>query len=316
MEVSKPLVSIIIPVYNGSDYLKEAIDSAIAQTYKNIEIIVVNDGSKDDGATEKIALSYGEKIRYFLKENGGVSSALNFGIDNMTGEYFSWLSHDDVYKPDKVEKSVAALSSCKDKNTLIYCHGMQIDKNSNPLGKKNHKKEQEILTWQEAIFECFEKGTYGGCSFLIPKKAFDVCGKFDENLRFIQDKMMWLKFFFNGFSIFKIPDECVMYRVHGNQLTQRGQGLFRSESEKVSDYMISELLKLSTRQTNLIKAYILNNAKYGNKLIVEKAVFNAKKANLFTLLDRVEIFVICCYGMLRPLIRKLYYKFFRKIKTS
>ena len=69
------LVSIVIPVYNGANYLSEAIDSALAQTYKNIEIIVVNDGSKDDGATEKVALSYGDKIRYFHKENGGVSSA-------------------------------------------------------------------------------------------------------------------------------------------------------------------------------------------------------------------------------------------------
>ena len=91
-----PKVSIIIPVYNGANYVSEAIDSALAQTYKNIEIIVVNDGSSDDGATEKIAKSYGDRIRYFAKENGGVSSALNFGIRQMTGEWFSWLSHDDL----------------------------------------------------------------------------------------------------------------------------------------------------------------------------------------------------------------------------
>ena len=60
----KPLVSIIIPVYNGSNFMKEAIDSALSQTYENIEVVVVNDGSKDDGATEQIALSYGDKIRY------------------------------------------------------------------------------------------------------------------------------------------------------------------------------------------------------------------------------------------------------------
>ena len=73
-------VSIIIPVYNGSNYLKEAIESALAQTYDNVEVLVVNDGSNDGGATEQIALSYGERIRYFKKENGGVASALNVGI--------------------------------------------------------------------------------------------------------------------------------------------------------------------------------------------------------------------------------------------
>ena len=62
-----PLVSIIIPVYNGSEYLAQAINSALNQTYKKVEILVVNDGSNDGGATEKIALSYGDKIRYFYK---------------------------------------------------------------------------------------------------------------------------------------------------------------------------------------------------------------------------------------------------------
>ena len=61
----KPLVSIVIPVYNGSNYMSEAIDSALSQSYDNIEVIVVNDGSKDDGKSDKIARGYGDKIRYF-----------------------------------------------------------------------------------------------------------------------------------------------------------------------------------------------------------------------------------------------------------
>jgi glycosyltransferase involved in cell wall biosynthesis len=77
----RPKVSIIIPVYNGENYLHEAIDSALAQTYKNIEILVINDGSTDN--TEKIALAYKDNINYFFKSNGGQSSALNFGIDKM-----------------------------------------------------------------------------------------------------------------------------------------------------------------------------------------------------------------------------------------
>ena len=114
-----PKVSIIIPVYNGSDYLKEAIESALAQTYKNTEIIVINDGSKDNGATENIALSFGKKICYFRKSNGGVASALNFGIRKMTGDYFSWLSHDDIYLPKKLQKQVNLILKSPPK-TFIY----------------------------------------------------------------------------------------------------------------------------------------------------------------------------------------------------
>ena len=87
--IYEPLVSIVIPAYNASNYLAEAIDSALAQTYPNVEIIVVNDGSRDDGATRAVALSYGDQIRYFEKPNGGSSSALNTGIANMKGEWFS-----------------------------------------------------------------------------------------------------------------------------------------------------------------------------------------------------------------------------------
>ncbi|TFG59465.1 MAG: glycosyltransferase family 2 protein, partial [Deltaproteobacteria bacterium] len=81
----RPLVSIVIPVYNGSDYLREAVDSAMAQTYADVEVLVVNDGSDDGGKTEAIALSYGDRIRYFRKENGGVASALNLGVREMRG---------------------------------------------------------------------------------------------------------------------------------------------------------------------------------------------------------------------------------------
>ena len=120
MADKNPLVSIIIPVYNGSNFMREAIDSALAQTYNNIEIIVINDGSCDEGKTRDIALSYGERIRYFEKENGGVSSALNLGLREMRGAYFSWLSHDDWYLPEKVEMEIEALRKAGNMDLAVY----------------------------------------------------------------------------------------------------------------------------------------------------------------------------------------------------
>ena len=111
----KPLVSIIIPVYNGDLYLKEAIQSCLNQTYSNIEIIVVNDGSTDGGKSAQIAKEFEGQIRYFEKENGGVSSALNYGISKMRGEWFSWLSHDDLYLPEKIEKQINAVQEYPNK---------------------------------------------------------------------------------------------------------------------------------------------------------------------------------------------------------
>lgn len=314
----EPLVSIIIPVYNGENYMREAIDSALAQTYKNIEVIVINDGSNDGGKTDEIAVSYGEKIRYFKKENGGVSSALNLGIEKMQGEYFSWLSHDDAYTSDKIQKSVEALKNCTDKNVLVYCRSVHIDKNSVPLkSKKNNTEgESKFISWEEGLRELFEVGAYGGCNFLIPKSAFDISGGFNEDLRFIQDVVMWNKMFFNKFSVLKIPDVCVMSRIHSNQLTQTGQSLLKTEMKMVSDYMISEYLKISTRENNYIKAYALDCAKNNIKSNFKKAIKATQGSGLITTFDKIEIFMMHGYGKVRPFIRRLYYRLFRNIKTS
>jgi len=184
-----PKISIIIPVYNGADYLAQAIDSALAQTYKNREIIVVNDGSSDSGATEDVALSYGEKIHYITKENGGVASALNVGIQHMQGDYFSWLSHDDLYVESKLESQVKFLSGMKNKKVILYGNYDLIDADGGLIHavKMNH----DLITANR--FYPVLRGAINGCSMLIPKECFVTHGLFDESLKTTQDYDLWFK---------------------------------------------------------------------------------------------------------------------------
>lgn len=185
-------VSIIIPVYNGSDYMKEAIDSALNQTYKNIEILVVNDGSNDNGKTKKIAKSYGDKIKYFEKTNGGVSTALNLAIKNMTGDYFSWLSHDDRYYPNKIETQIEYLNNLSEEErekTILYSDYDLMNEYSE-IFAKSYKEHEELNKKKEYALL---RGAINGTTLLIPKKAFDKCGLFDESLRCTQDYVMWRK---------------------------------------------------------------------------------------------------------------------------
>jgi len=180
-----PKVSIIIPVYNGSNFLKEAIDSALAQTYNNLEIIVVNDGSKDDGATEEIAKSYGNRIRYFKKENGGVATALNLGIEKMAGEYFSWLSHDDLYYQDKIEKQIDFLNKLDNKKVVLYSnYSVLIGDKITPV-KHNH----EMLLRKNKY--SLLRGCVNGITMLVPKSILDEVGEFDSSLRCTQDYDLW-----------------------------------------------------------------------------------------------------------------------------
>lgn len=184
----QPKVSIVIPIYNGANYMREAIDSALAQTYENIEIVVVNDGSRDKGATRKIAQSYGDKIRYFEKENGGVATALNRALREMTGEYFSWLSHDDIYLPDKIEKQIKYLSEMENRDRVIlYSDYELIDEKTRAYCICRKPHEELMANPALSLLD----GAVNGITLLIPRTAFDECGLFREDLRCTQDYELW-----------------------------------------------------------------------------------------------------------------------------
>jgi glycosyltransferase involved in cell wall biosynthesis len=102
---SYPLVSVIIPNYNYGRYLKNSIDSVLNQTYENIEIIVVDDGSTDDSV--EIAMSYGQSLNLICQKNSGVSAARNNGLANINGTYVCFLDSDDSWEPEKVEAQIA-----------------------------------------------------------------------------------------------------------------------------------------------------------------------------------------------------------------
>lgn len=226
-----PLVSIVIPAYNASNYLAEAIDSALAQTYPNVEIIVVNDGSKDGGATERIALSYGEKIRYFSKENGGSSSALNVGIANMTGEWFSWLSHDDLYVPRKLEKQVAYMNSlgiAADElpRHIFFSAWDLIDGDGKTFREADPKKEavraEKLRSMPHNGYLIAEptEHIFHGCSCLLHRSALGDVGCFDEKLRIVNDLDLWYRLYSAGYHVHFIPEALVKGRVHGAQVSK------------------------------------------------------------------------------------------------
>lgn len=207
-----PKVSIIIPVYNGSNYLREAIESSLAQTYKNIEIIVVNDGSNDHHKTRKIAVSYDDKIRYYEKENGGVATALNFGISEMKGEYFSWLSHDDLYYENKIEVQIDHLNKQKNKDIISYSDFSFVDGKGNKIGIAT--LDHEMLTIKP--FYGVLRGAIHGCTLLIPKKYFHIYGMFDPSLKTTQDYDLWFKMI-RHVPFVHIPEVLVKSRRHKAQ---------------------------------------------------------------------------------------------------
>lgn len=181
-----PKASIVIPVYNGANYLREAIDSALAQTYQNCEVLVINDGSTDNGATRDIALSYGERIRYFEKENGGVATALNLGIREMKGEYFSWLSHDDLFSNDRIYEDIKVIKEHHNAR-ITYCRIAYINSSGRLISEHSYYLNN-VSNLKDAI--CTD--AHNMCALTIHKQCFEKVGVFDESNKTTQDMMMIL----------------------------------------------------------------------------------------------------------------------------
>ena len=233
----KPLVSIIIPVYNGEDYLRESIDSALAQTYDNCEVIVVNDGSTD--ASEEIVLSYGDKVRYYTKENGGVSTALNLGIKNMSGEYIQYLPADDYLHPTKIEKQIEAILKSGDEMSVSWT-GWNLNYSD------IHKIEKCAMIpayndeklYTNDVFPVI-LGMINTVTVLFHKKYIEEVGYFDETLFTSQDYDMWFRIFKNRTSLY-IDEPLVDYRIHSKQGTQEDP-MFIKNCIDLANKMISNL---------------------------------------------------------------------------
>jgi glycosyltransferase involved in cell wall biosynthesis len=182
MTNSSPLISIVIPVYNGSNYLAEAIDCCLAQTYPYVEVVVVNDGSRDNGKSHEIALSYGSKISYYQKENGGVSSALNLGVEKMKGQYFSWLSHDDKLGPEYVSSQLACIQA--NKSEAAVCRVGVIDDDSNLVSDYHNWNVPFFMTDKPYVSNMI---WLYACSILIKTSFFQKAGPFATKYRTCQD---------------------------------------------------------------------------------------------------------------------------------
>ena len=263
----EPKVSIVIPAYHASDYLSNAIESALAQTYKNFEIIVVNDGSKDDGKTAAVAGRYGDKIRYFEKENGGSSSALNCGIQQMTGEWFSWLSHDDLYYPEKLERQICLMNdlglSAEVLEKCIFFGGSDLIDADGRLIRKANPKEMEKLgcivnnvAGNEYLVAEPTRFNFHGCSCMIHRSAFEKVGTFNEKLRLLNDIDMWYRLYTQGFVVRYVPESLVMGRVHAKQISKSiGYSYHNAEQDMFWGRTLAWLLDNHSDNPELIYQY-------------------------------------------------------------
>lgn len=306
-----PLVSIIIPVYNGAQYLQIAVDSALMQTYKNVEIIVVNDGSTDDGQTDRIARSYGEKIRYFIKKNGGCASALNFGISQMRGEWFSWLSHDDVYEPTKIEQEINCVltQNLNPKVTIVSCDAKIINENGKEI---LHPATNDVGEYKGRAF--VERLLFGvalnGCGLLIPKTIIDKVGYFSTDLKFILDLEYWLRIALSGATLYRMGNvKLVMNRVHSGQVTVREFGHYKIEMEDTLNKLFPAVV--SSNDVDIIKTFYIFVGVNRYSELQKKSEDALRSFNAYSLKLRWRILILIIKRKMRNFIAKVYWRIVR-----
>jgi len=166
-------VSIIVPVYNVENYLAKCLDSLINQTQQNIEILVVNDGSKDNSEQiiQNYAQKYPEKIKSFIKENGGLSDARNFGIDRATGDYIGFVDSDDYVTPTMFEEMVNLAEKYQSK--MVICNIQKVDQNGNVTQKLTQIPNMPEKIDLEKNFSVFSDLSYFACNKLFKKELFN-----------------------------------------------------------------------------------------------------------------------------------------------
>ncbi|WP_449400339.1 glycosyltransferase family 2 protein [Chryseobacterium wanjuense] len=165
-------VSIIVPVYNVENYLAKCLDSLINQTHQNIEILVVNDGSKDNSEQiiQEYAQKYPEKIKPFIKENGGLSDARNFGIDRATGDYLGFVDSDDYVTPTMFEEMLSLAE--KHQAKMVICNIQKVDQNGNITQKLTQIPNMPEKIDLEKSFSVFSDLSYFACNKLFKKRTF------------------------------------------------------------------------------------------------------------------------------------------------
>ncbi|MFA5248273.1 MAG: glycosyltransferase [Patescibacteria group bacterium] len=249
----KPLVTIIIPVYNGEKYLREAIDSVIEQNYQNWELVIVNDASTDSSG--KIAFEYVKKDKRIKltthKKNKYRASALNTGIKLAKGKYISFLDADDIYSKDKTDKQVEFLEKNLDID-LVYGNMEIFDDNGKKYIQKaiDFKKDprdtllevsEKEITPSTSAFSilCYKNEPKGipGCSVMIRKKVFENLS-FDENLKTSQDYDFWFQLIGRGYKLAKMPILAYYYRHHSEQISRTKNQELKSKSY---NYIIKKL---------------------------------------------------------------------------
>jgi glycosyltransferase involved in cell wall biosynthesis len=221
--MNSPLISCLVPVFNGAKYLAEALDSILKQTYRPIEIIVVDDGSTD--RTPAVAACYGDRIRYVRQDNAGAPSARNLGLSLARGEFVAFLDADDLWRPEKLQRQMRRFESRPELDlSVTYLQNFWVAELKNEeIRFKGHRLSEPVPG-------------YVTQTLLARRSAFYNVGLFNESLK-VGDPTDWfLRAAEQGLATEMLSDVLVDRRMHDSNMSMQADT--RRMTSRMEDSML------------------------------------------------------------------------------
>jgi len=214
--MKRPLISCIVPVYNGERYLREALDSIVAQTYRPVEIIVVDDGSTD--GTSALVADCGDQVRYLFQPNAGTAAACNLGLERAQGDFMAFLAADDLWHPEKLMRQISRFEVRPNLDLCVsYVQNFWIPELREEAERfHNHRISRPVPG-------------YVPQTLLARRALFETVGHFNVALRHADSTDWFLRVIEHGAVIDILPDALVYRRIHQSNLSRRMASASRQE---------------------------------------------------------------------------------------
>lgn len=252
-----PLVSVVIPAYQCAEYIAHGIESVLAQSLRDFEVIVVNDGSPDTPQLESALQPYQSKITYVRQANSGPSSARNAGLQQARGKYVAFLDGDDYWSPDHLAKSVGLLEQ-NPGVALVYCDCTLV-KGDQPYTSVFLVQPQSSRVSFESLL--LQSSTISTSCVVASREAVLAAGGFDESLRRCEDFDLWLRLCFTGGRMAYHPHAEVFHRVHDESLSADSLAMIK---DRVLVYQkTASALPISNDQRRIIHRMITKSESDG-----------------------------------------------------
>jgi glycosyltransferase involved in cell wall biosynthesis len=268
-----PKISIVLPTYNGSRYLDESIQSCLNQSYSNIELIVVDDGSTN--SLTNVVNKYNDpRLRYIRKENNsGLPDTLNAGFKVSNGDYLTWTSDDNIYHKDAIKIMCERLNNDSE-IMLVYC-------NYNLIDEEGAIKETVFTGKPEDLYSY---NCIGPC-FLYRRKIFETIGDYDGNCILVEDYDYWLRIW-KYFKMVRIDNSLYFFRLHQSSLTGKhgGTDFLHEQVAMVKRKNLSKSMYFLSRSREL---FVKNNMAESIKYACLSICCNLTNVNSWKLLLRI-----------------------------